>query len=652
MSSDHEFLPQPLNEKELAAAAGVLGHLNFSSGKPDAAFQANLDRLCTAVGTIDRPDRLRRLLTAELETLRGSSAAFADCTQAESAIDLTLGGCLAAYRAHHADLLFHLPAEEFEHPYLLGCMFEAVLSQEGPWSERGRIVGGAVAHLNDYVGYRPIAVLENGRKMELYDHERFRPVPIFIQGAGVAGGPYDNLIDATLELVRQGPDDLVYAAHFELDRMQELAIDMRAHDHLHPVNKRTNYMFGEWDPHQINLDGRYTRFVLRKIIVDALVQWIEGEQPDVPREERLFDAAAALAGTMLMASSISGSGPETHDSTVSLTTLLPHVARRRDEFYRRLIAGVDGDRKHRLDREAAATQQPFGHIRQHLNMTVAGYGARQMQHRELAYLFAQMGYGAASRRQASAIPSASSRFESEIQCRLGAARRCLDRGDVQAAREAVMEAEDLLRRGIECGAVVDPWNLLGFHGQFPLFTSREDAIPDSRVETLLLMMDDVFSTYSRCVSEAAAQGNGELKGEVSRRFLGLAEWWDRFGSDVIEDLPDVSGHESWESAMHVSTALTEWRKAGESAGDIGFWKRHVDQFQSAQAYAQVVDALLDKQDAVAAMGLLMQWLSQIDEVGFESPHDSIFAMLIRWMKLVASSERPDRESDESEGGAR
>src|SRR5690554_1937555 len=91
-----------------AAARDVLGHLNFSTGKPDAVFLRNIDRLCAAVGTEERPARLRQTLLTELDRLRGSSSAFADCAQAEAVIDLTLNGCLAAYRAHHADLLFHL----------------------------------------------------------------------------------------------------------------------------------------------------------------------------------------------------------------------------------------------------------------------------------------------------------------------------------------------------------------------------------------------------------------------------------------------------------------------------------------------------------------------------------------------------------------
>ena len=33
------------------------------------------------------------------------------------------------------------------------------------------------------------------------------------------------------------------------DHLDELAFDPRAHDHFHPVNKRPNVLFGEWDPH-------------------------------------------------------------------------------------------------------------------------------------------------------------------------------------------------------------------------------------------------------------------------------------------------------------------------------------------------------------------------------------------------------------------
>lgn len=629
--------PQHVSSEQQAALREVLGHLNFSSGKRKPAFFQQLNELWDLAPAEGKAAGLAELLRKELESAAGSSGAFADCTQVEAVIGLALEDVLAAYRAHHTDLLLHLGAEDFEQPLLLACFFDAVLAQGGPWNERERIVEGAVRQLNDYVGYRPVAVLENDRQMELYAHERFRPLPVYVAGVGVAHGKYHDLIARTMAFLDETPSDLFEESNFRKSMLDELCIDLRAHDHLHPVNKRTNYMFGEWDPHVIDVQGNYRRFVIRKIIVDALQEWIDAEGPK-QREERLFDAAAALCGTMLMAASISGSGPETHDSTVSLSSLLPVVARRRDAFYDRLMADAGGARAKRLQKEARRTQQPFGHVRQYLNMYLASYGARQVQHRELAYLYARIGYTDAARQQAAEIPAASIRFECELQCRMTSARLSLQLGQLPEAVENLRELETLLHRGVECGALADPWNFLGFQGQYPLFASREDAIPDNRIETLLELMEDVFSTYSRVLAEAAAQGHSDLQTELSLRYERLARWWDQFGSDVVEDLPDVCGLESWEAALNVSGALAEWRAAGSSSGDISFWRQRVERFESAHAYAQVVSALLEKQDYVAAMGLLMQWLSQVSDVGLESPDHSLFSLLIRWMRLVASDE--------------
>ena len=631
--------PKPLSKEDRSVAREVLGHLNFSSGKRAPAFLQQLDRLWQVVPSAGKAESLANLLRSELKSLSGASAAFADCTQATAVIGFALEDVPAAYRAHHSDLLFHLADEDFEQPFLLAAFFDAVLTQGGPWDDRERVIAGAVRMLNDYVGYRPVAVLENGRQMELYPHERFRPLPVYAAGAGVAHGKYYDLISRTMQFLDETPAELFEESHFQKSHLDELAIDLRAHDHLHPVNKRTNYMFGEWDPHVMDVRGDYRRFIIRKIIVDALQDWIDSEGSR-QRGERLFDAAAALCGTMLMAASISGSGPDTHDSSVSLSTLLPVVARRRDAFYRRLVEEAEGARGKRLQKEARRTQQPFGNVRQYLNMYLASYGARQVQHRELAYLYARIGYTDAAREQAAAIPAASIRFECELQCQIASGRSALQLGKTAQAIEHVREVESLLLRGTECGALADPWNFLGFGGQFPLFASREDAIPDNRLETLLELMEDVFSLHARTLAESAAQGLTEHQEELSLRFERLARQWDQYGSDVVEDLPDVSGLEAWEAALNVSRALSEWRSAGLAAGDISFWRGRVERFESAHAYAQVVGALLEKQDHIAAMGLLMQWLSQVGEVGLESPDDSLFSLLIRWMRLVTDDDQP------------
>ncbi len=637
---------RPETPAESSSAGGlqeILGYLNFSNGRPDAAFERRLNEHFAVTRT--RPKRaatLRDELRAGLSALRSSSGAFADSAQAEAVIGLAFDGLLPAYRCHHADLLFHLPAEDFEQPLLVARMCEAVLQQGGPWDERDRIISDALDALNDYVGYRPVAVLENGRKMEPYPHERFRPVPLYVQGAGPATGRYHDLIARTIRFFEETPAEILQASHFELKQMEELALDVRAHDHLHPSNKRTNHMFGEWDPHQIDVRGRYRRFVVRKIILDALLSWMS-RQHDIPPEEVLFDGAAVLCGTMLMASSIAGWGPGTFDSNVTLSHLLPKVARQRDAFYERLLATATGSRSRRLNDSARLTRQPFGHVRQQLNIELANYGARQVQYRHLAQLYARMGYAEESRREAALIPSTSVRFETEIRWRIAAVHQRLERSELAGALPFAAEIDDLLHRGIDCGALIDPWNILGFQGQYPLFQSREDSLPDQRAESLLELMEAVFGAFSRLLNEASAQGETEAFDAVSTRFGRLADEWDRYATTTVEDLPRVSGSESFVSATHVSLALGKWRAAGEAAGAISFWRQHVDQFQSAKSYALVVEALLQRKDHVASLGLLMQWLSQAEQVGLESGPYSFFALVAQWMDRVLERPLPPGE---------
>lgn len=622
------------------AAQEALAYLNLSSGSRNASLFRNIDTFWRSLQPASRADICTALLE-ELDAAEGTSAVFKDVSQARRVIVAAFEEVYPAYMAHHEHLLAHVPEDIFIEPYFVARVFEAVLK----FLKTDDFVNAALADLNNFLGYRPVAVLENGRKSEVYDHEQHAPLPIFVRDAGVASGRYKEIVSTALELLRDTAEEIRSASYFDFDRLDVLSIDLRAHDHTHPANKRTNYMFGEWDPHTLDVDGLFRRFVVRKIILDALVAWIERDDTNVEEygdaNERLFDAAAALAGTMLMASTISGAGPETHDSTVSLTTLLPVVARRRDEFYERLIAKATGDRATRLQVSAERTRQPFGHIRQHVNMTLSRYGAKQVQHRELANLFARMGFPEAARQEAATLPSVSIRFECEIQCRIGAVHRLIENGDVRSAADVLPELFNLMRSGIACGALVDPWNILGFSGQFPVFSAREDAIPDPRIEVLMMLVEGVLNAHARVLTEAAARGE-EIGKTVSSQFLAVAEWWDQFGSEVIEDLPIVAGIESWESASHVADALTDWRAAGEEAGDISFWREHVEKFQSAHAYAPVVEALLERKDFVASMGLLMQWLSQVDEAGMESVRQSIFALLLRWMAL-ATRDAPEAD---------
>lgn len=634
--SDDSVQPPPTAADE-AAVKEALGYLNFSSGTGDPRFAKNLDRLHAWFALEDGQPRVRRLLETNLDALAASSPAFQNSDQARGVLRLVFDHVLPAYRKHHADLLYHLKPQDFAAPFFVARVVESVLLQGPPWGETERIVGGAVRHLNDFLGHRPVAILHTGQQMQPYPHERFRPIPLWIKGAGAATGPYHDLIEMALAILAEMPPEILASAYFDPALVDELALDVRAYDHGHPVYKRTNYTFGEWDPHCLDVSGRYRRFVVRSIILEALRDWI-GQAHDVPEDERGREAAAVLAGTMLMAASVSGSGPDTHDSNVSLTSLLPKIARQRDAFYTRLLKTMTGRHGDRLRREAQLVQQPFGRIRQHLNLYLSHFGCRQMQRAHLAYLFARMGYSDAAREQAAVIPSTATRFETEIQLRITLAQIEIDRGQVASADSLLAEAEDFLHRGIDCGAIVDPWNILGFQGQFPLFVAREDSIADQRVEKLLAIMDQTFNIHSRLVCEAAAVGEDKLGQSAAARFRRLGEFWDKFAASTVSDLPAIQGLESFDSAAQVARALAAWRNAGEAAGDIAFWKQHVDELKSPRSYAIVVDLLLRKNDELAAMNLLIQWLSLSDSVPLEAGVYSFFPLMSGWLTLVLTGD--------------
>ncbi|MEI7698471.1 MAG: hypothetical protein WCK86_01640 [Planctomycetia bacterium] len=629
-------------ERDEAGAGGellrdLLGYLNFSQGAPSARFRVCLNQLFRSSELTDSPQTLRDYLLEQTHRLAGSGeAAFADPGQAVSVVGLVFDRVLPAYRIHHQDLLGHLGESDFFSPLLLAKMFESLLSERAETGSQDEkdLVPRVLRRLNHFVGYRPVAVLENGRRSEVYGHERFCPLPLYFSEVGEAVGQYEPLISAMIAFMRSLPEDLFAGTHFSLERLSELALDLRSHDHAHPVTKRTNYVFGEWDPDEIDTKGFYRRFVIRRLILDALMHWVRSGSHEIPEAERLYDAAAVLTGTILMASSISGAGPQTYDSSVSLTTLLPIVARQRDHFYQSLLNLAKGDRARRLKRLAEQTRQPFGHVRHELNMYLSKYGADQVQHRHLSWIFARMGYEDASREEASVIPCLSARFESEIHARLVMVPRLLRGGQADESRRLISEVMTLLQRGIQCGGIVDPWNILGFQGLFPLFFTREASIPDSRVDVLLEIVGQTFDACSLVMSEAAATGRMDLHDSVLRDFRELAEQWDSYATTTVNDLVHVEGVKSVDAAVQVARVLADWREAGESAGDISFWRNHVEDLNATNSFAQVVSALLERRDHVAAMGLLMQWLSRADTVPLESGPHSIHRLLHRLLTCV------------------
>ncbi|HWY85652.1 MAG TPA: hypothetical protein VNX28_02955, partial [Gemmataceae bacterium] len=542
---------------------------------------------------------------------------------------------LNAYRDHHALLLAHQTDAELWQPFFLARAFEAVLAQRGPWNETERIVRAALNHLNDYVGYRPVAVLETRQRGEPYDHERVRPLPLYLRGAGVGWGRYQPLVSKALDILQATEPAILADACFDPELLDELALDPRGYDFDHPVDKRPNYCFGEWDPHHIDTKGNYRRFVVRQVTLEGL--WLRVEaRTGTAHAELLFEAAAVLACTILMAAGVSGTGPTTYDSTVNLANLIPRIAKYRETFYASVLDSSRGEHAERLHEEIKVTRQPFGGARQHLNRYLAQQRAMQMQQRHLALLLADIGYPRASRRQLRGITATSLRLLTAMHVLLSAGNLAVDEGNLALAAANLPAVEDLLKKGIACGALVDPWNILGFQGQFPRSTALEDSIRDPRIEALVRVVERLFNLLARLMSEGAANGSFTADAGLATDMRRLADWWDRFATTTVGDIPHVHGAEATASAQQVSQALSRWREHGAStrgsaSADLAFWRDHLEGFHSPKAFALVVDALLRQQDFRASMALLMTWLSQVEEVLLEDGDFSFHQLALRWM---------------------
>ena len=542
--------------------AKLLGYLNFSDGRPDVKFQrglADAAAFLTASGDTSPWNALARWLVQNLSELEASGAsAFRDSTQVRAAIDASLVCIPLAYRAHHLDLLAHQSDAELFVPFFLVRACEAVLKQGAPWDDSERLVVGALALLNDYVGYRPIAILETRPNTEYFAHEKVRPVPLYLKGAGVAAGKYADIVRPALELLSNTDPILLDESSFTPDHLDELAFDPRAHDHFHPVNKRPNVLFGEWDPHTIDGRGYYRRFVLRQMTLDTLLTWVDPTiGPGGDRAERLFEAAAVLAGTVLMGAGVSGSGPSYHDSSVTLSRLVPRIARYRDAFYQRLLKALPGPHGERLRDEAKTRQQPFAGVRQYLNQAIATQRAAHLQDRRLAQLYAAMGYPAAA--QASRRLRPRRAFGTEVRIRqteAGFARRTqrVGRGHETAERgRTCIAAESTAER------LIDPWNILGYQGLFPIFPGREDTfairVPEAH------QPDWPAVRPVRKAIAAASVSRDETTRQRLTAAMRASAWWDKFATATVTDLPRLVARTIRAASMSQLSATESGRNA-------------------------------------------------------------------------------------------
>ena len=266
--------------------------------------------------------------------------------------------------------------------------------------------------------------------------------------------------------------------------------------------------------------------------------------------------------------------------------------------------------------EAVRTRQPFGRCAATPQSELSpGRRAIQLQHVHLAQLYARMGYTEAAVEAGHIVRVASARMLSDdllpphLRARRPRSRR------LDAGRGARTEVETLLHRAIECGALVDPWNIVGFAAQFSLLPRDGEHVPrPPRRRT------DRTDGATSSTSHARLERRGRRRRQYARckpRFSAaldpLSQWWDQFATHRSQ--PTSTGSpaaNAWESADQVATALAAWHQAGTAAGDVAFWRRA----RRRVPFAEGLRAWSSRRcstsgDLVAAMALLIHWLEPV-----------------------------------------
>ena len=599
-------------------AERVLGYLNFSSGAHDPTMLRQLNDLCHWLETSRPPDQpngplhqsLQTVLVEQLQIGTVEGKALRNPEQARMALMLAFEHVLPAYREHHRDLLFHQSADAIFNAFFIGRVFERVLAEQEHWADPAATTRRVIGRLNDYIGHRPLAVLESGKR-EPYEHEWVRPIPLYIRGAGVVHGPAAEVVQSAIDHLYRTDPEIRRAAQLDPELLDELALDPRSFDFDHPVNKRPNYHFGQWDEHHIDNRGHYRRFVIHNVTLDSLCRRIESES-GIPRDQLVCEAGAVLACTILMSSGICGYGPGAHDSTVTLGNLLPLIAAYRDAFYEHLLARIPEDHRQRLAGEIEVRQQPFGAARQHLNQELASYRGMQMMHVHLSRVYARMGYPQSALRHVDALPVASTRMMCQLECLLHAGNRALDEGNLAVACQTLPRLVDLVQRSIECGALIDPWNIIGFDANYNLFQGTENTVRDHRADELIDLMEQIFVFAAGTWIAAEAADEAAISERVQGEFREAVEWWYQFATHEISSVDSVDAHDVFKASRNVARLLGEWNKSGAERGDLEFWAGHASTFDSDRDYVLAINSLIERDDFATSMALLIHWLSHDD----------------------------------------
>ncbi len=647
-------------------AQAILGWMQLSEGKPSDKFRLSMAKAWSILKSEGTDPVWTRLLwwldnewNALPRTLNKTTGIFTGPPVASAAI-LGAGIFIEATLKNKGILLGHpdqdVVAGPFWIPHLLEYLVAILPPDEIPQSSID--TGGmtladlpwlmpfiirALRDFHDFVGYRPVPVLEMTQKVRVRNGERHRPGILWWPRVGVAPLPQAPLVKRTIYWLEHAPADILEESGFSLEALTELSLDLREYDHSLPAAQRPNHLFGEWDPERIDNKGRYCRMVVRAMILRLLWDQVDNPGPGDPldRNERLEEGAILLAGVILMSAGVLGQGPESVDPTKSLSLIIPRIANYRDAFYGQVLTMLPISHKNRLEAEARLLKQPLGRVRQALNRSISSLRATQLQNRLLARLFGRLGLGELAQERIASIPVPSIRLMVEFE---GLIQGLADDSNPPIDHYRwLLRAFRVLKKGVSCGAFADPWNLIGFQGLYPLGPAREDAIPDERQDELRWMVSSLLTECSRAYATASALPDKKMRLRFKDLLGRVSEWWSHFPPMGVDDPDHPDAGSEFRSALRVAKALGIWRAKGEATADLSFWKKVLSTLETGEAVAEIFHVLLAHGDLQGALAILIYWIDGFDTHSIAEGRTELTTLITLW-EAAWEEQLPDENS--------
>ena len=219
----------------------------------------------------------------------------------------------------------------------------------------------------------------------------------------------------------------------------------------------------------------------------------------------------------------------------------------------------------------------------------------------------------------------------EMRCLMSVAHLAIERGRLEKPPPGCPTSRicSIGRSNAERWSI--PGTFWGLAASTACFPPIENSVPDHRVDELLDMMSDIFILYIRILTRPPPRATRPCSSicETARR---AGAWWDRFASTEVEAIEGVSGQETLESAEKRGGGVAGVAEGGAAAGDVAFWRRHVEHFRVPKAYALVIDTLLDRRDFGGRHGPVGPMAQSGREIPLVEEDFSFHDLAMSWME--------------------